>query len=344
MSQGTQTAVQRHGLASAVTAPPCMGGWTCRHSFFPFFEGISEAAYSKAELNAYAHKKVMYNGKEISFYEATQYQRAIERKIRYWKRQADALKSAGQDNTFELSKVKGYQAQMRDFIKQTGLNRQSAREGVIKIGNLETIKTTGNKTIDEIQKWYKGDLSNVKINTGENARGAAGFVGYDEKIYLSENIGNDFEAKTQEIARLEKSVSRIDRRLQEDELPKELKDFLISQKQDYENRIKNYIPYTVAKNKEDILVHELGHIVQGQLEIEEIKGIKDLLPPSKNPLSYDKTLFVKFSEMRISYPVSEYGITDFDEYFAESFVLYNRKEYEKIHPDLLELFKRITKQ
>ncbi len=110
-----------------------LGGWNCRHSFFPFFEGISEAAYSKAELKSFANKKVMYNGKEISFYEATQYQRGIERKIREWKRQEAALKAVGQDSTLESGKVKQWQGTMRDFIKQTGLDRQSVREQIITV-------------------------------------------------------------------------------------------------------------------------------------------------------------------------------------------------------------------
>ena len=73
-----------------------------------------------------------YNGKEISFYEATQYQRGIERKIREWKRQEAALKAAKQQALFETMKIKEWQATMRDFIKQTGLDRQSVREQIIK--------------------------------------------------------------------------------------------------------------------------------------------------------------------------------------------------------------------
>lgn len=61
---------------------PGLMGWNCRHSFYPFFEGISENAYSKAELESYASKTVKYNGEEISLYDATQKQRSIERKIR----------------------------------------------------------------------------------------------------------------------------------------------------------------------------------------------------------------------------------------------------------------------
>ena len=107
-----------------------LGGWNCRHSFYPYFEGISENAYSRKELSEYKSKKVTYNGKEVDFYTATQYQRGIERKIREWKRQEAALKAAGQDASFETGKVKEWQATMRDFIQQTELDRQSVREQI----------------------------------------------------------------------------------------------------------------------------------------------------------------------------------------------------------------------
>lgn len=66
----------------------------------------------------------------MTFYEATQKQRAIERKIRYWKRQASGLEAAGLNNSFERLKIGEWQTRMRKFTKETGLNRQSAREQV----------------------------------------------------------------------------------------------------------------------------------------------------------------------------------------------------------------------
>ncbi|PIP47776.1 MAG: hypothetical protein COX14_05195 [Chloroflexi bacterium CG23_combo_of_CG06-09_8_20_14_all_45_10] len=104
-------------------------GINCRHSFYPFFEGLSENAYKAATLQEYADKIVSYNGKTLSVYEATQKQRSIEREIRKTKREAEALGAAGLDNTEELAKVRQLQAKMRDFINQTGLNRQGVREG-----------------------------------------------------------------------------------------------------------------------------------------------------------------------------------------------------------------------
>ena len=108
-----------------------LGGWNCRHSFYPFFEGVSENAYSKAEVKELNKKKVTYQDKQMDMYQATQYQREIERRIRFWKRQEAALKAAGLDASKETAKVKEWQATMRDFIAQTGLDRQSVREQII---------------------------------------------------------------------------------------------------------------------------------------------------------------------------------------------------------------------
>lgn len=107
-----------------------LGGWNCRHSFYPFFEDISETAYSRAELKSLANKKVIYQGQTITQYDATQVQREIERKIRFWKRQQAALFAADLEYQKELTKVKYWQLTLRDFIKQTGLDRQYVREQI----------------------------------------------------------------------------------------------------------------------------------------------------------------------------------------------------------------------
>jgi len=104
-------------------------GINCRHSFYPFFEGISEKAYTEATLDEYADTRVKYNGKEYSVYDANQIQRRIERDIRKTKREAGALAAGGLDNVDESKKIANLQMQMRDFIRQTHLDRQPPREG-----------------------------------------------------------------------------------------------------------------------------------------------------------------------------------------------------------------------
>ena len=101
---------------------PGLQGWNCRHSFYPFFAGISERIYNEQALENIAAQTIKYNGQQISIYDATQVQRGIERNIRYWKRQAAALEAGKLGNTAELAKVSQYQAKMRDFITQ--MNKQ----------------------------------------------------------------------------------------------------------------------------------------------------------------------------------------------------------------------------
>jgi len=107
---------------------PGLCGWNCRHSFFPFFEGLSDPAYTAEKLREYNDKTVTYDGKEMSLYDASQRQREIERHIRRWKREADAMDAAGLDPSYARGKVREWQATQRDFIKQTGLSRDYFRE------------------------------------------------------------------------------------------------------------------------------------------------------------------------------------------------------------------------
>lgn len=108
-----------------------LGGWNCRHSFYPFFEGLSENAYDKKTLAEYKKETVKYNGEDIPMYDATQYQRGIERKIRFWKRQEAALSAAKLPHPAETAKIKQLQSMMREFIRQTELDRQPIRETII---------------------------------------------------------------------------------------------------------------------------------------------------------------------------------------------------------------------
>lgn len=105
-----------------------LGGWNCRHGWYPFFEGLSKRAYTDAGLDAYKNKTVSFGGKKMPLYDALQHQRYIERQIRHWKREGAGLDAAGQDDTRAKHKVSEWQKRQRDFLKQTGLKRDYFRE------------------------------------------------------------------------------------------------------------------------------------------------------------------------------------------------------------------------
>ena len=67
-------------------------GYNCRHDWFPFFEGISERAYSDKELEQRKNETVTYEGKEMSRYDAEQKQRAMERQAGCREQSKPALK------------------------------------------------------------------------------------------------------------------------------------------------------------------------------------------------------------------------------------------------------------
>mgnify|MGYP000889261171 CR=1 FL=1 len=113
-----------------------LGGWNCRHSFFPTFEGM-EPTYTKEELKDMNAKKYEYNGKKLTEYEATQIQRYIERNIRRWKREFKAMEAAGQPTDEAAAKIRSWQERQKDFIRQTGLKRQYDRENIAEYGRKE---------------------------------------------------------------------------------------------------------------------------------------------------------------------------------------------------------------
>lgn len=94
----------------------------CGHVIYPYFEGLSTKTYEP-----YQSKK----NKEA--YAQSQEQRAAERKIRYYKREAQkwgATEGGEQKAAYFNTRVKESQAEMREFIKETGRTRQRDREAI----------------------------------------------------------------------------------------------------------------------------------------------------------------------------------------------------------------------
>ena len=104
-------------------------GYNCRHSFFPFFPGISEKAYTKEELENIDPPPVMYDGKEYTYYEATQKQRQIENSIRKSKRRLVGYDAAGDKDSFTLESIKLRRKSERydEFSKAMNLPKQNNR-------------------------------------------------------------------------------------------------------------------------------------------------------------------------------------------------------------------------
>ena len=104
-------------------------GVNCRHSYYPYFEGL-EAHYTADDLDELAGQTVEYNGEKLKRYDAEEKLRGYERNIRKYKRRAACEDAAGVDNTAARQKIGEWQAKARDFVKQTGLERDTQRERI----------------------------------------------------------------------------------------------------------------------------------------------------------------------------------------------------------------------
>lgn len=147
---------------------PGLCGWNCRHSFFPYFEGLSESAYPRSKLREYEEKTVRYNGKTLTYYDATQQQRYIERQIRRWKREYLMLDATGMDTTQASVKLAQWRAAERDFCRQTGLDRDGFRSQAEGFGRSQASRATR-----EAKKQLEKEKQDAIIK--EEIRKAGGF-------------------------------------------------------------------------------------------------------------------------------------------------------------------------
>lgn len=144
--------------------------YNCRHSYFGIILGVSEPQYTEKDLKDFKNAKVNLNGEEIPYYEATQKQRAIENKIRKTKRTSKILEKAGLDNTIEKTKLRQLDKELKDFLNETGLEKDYSR---IKVAVEKPKVTEQDYFIDHNGNKYKIDGKNVKIKADEKEREVA---------------------------------------------------------------------------------------------------------------------------------------------------------------------------
>lgn len=116
---------------------PGLCGWNCRHNFYPFYPGISVRNYTDDRLAELDARNVPYGGGLYTRYEITQMQRALERKVRKYKRRYLAETAAGVDAIQSAAKLKAARQQLSAFLVETGERVDGARAEVPGFGQRE---------------------------------------------------------------------------------------------------------------------------------------------------------------------------------------------------------------
>ena len=144
---------------------PGLCGWNCRHNFYPFYPGISVRNYTDERLAELDARNIPYGGGLYTKYEITQMQRALERRVRKYKRRYLAETAAGVDASQSAAKLKAARQQLSAFLEETGERLDGTRTEVPGFGQREARQADAaasalqsaqnNATLKEINQDYK---------------------------------------------------------------------------------------------------------------------------------------------------------------------------------------------
>lgn len=131
--------------ATGYGTPTGLGGYNCRHQFYPYFEEFGQTYRPiPEEVNDAA-------------YQAEQTQRAMERKVREWGRKEKILKAGGQDTTEAHAKKREWTQKLeehvrasrgflkRDYSAEKAWSGQKQRHDTQTYGTLKSKKETATK-------------------------------------------------------------------------------------------------------------------------------------------------------------------------------------------------------
>ena len=138
-------------------------GYNCRHSFYVFFEGISEPNQWDPEP-----APVTVNGRDYDYYHATQRQRQMERQIRATKREIEAQRALGGDAKELQSKLRKQTADYKRFSSDVDIRPKTERLRV-QTGSSDLSKT---KTMKWISDQYSGYTATIPKSWNKTVKDA----------------------------------------------------------------------------------------------------------------------------------------------------------------------------
>ena len=106
-----------------------LGGWNCRHKWYPFIPDVMERSYTDEELKNIDPPPFEFEGVEYNAYDATQHQRQMETAIRALERKMTGFKAAGDNEAYKLASIRcrALKSEYAAFSKAAGLPEQRNR-------------------------------------------------------------------------------------------------------------------------------------------------------------------------------------------------------------------------
>lgn len=315
-----------------------LGGVNCRHSFYPFFEGLSTKSFEH------------YNEAENEeFYNLQQQQRYNERKIREWKRKQKIKDSAGLDSTKEKAKVREWTSRNKALINSNDkLKRNYGREK----GYLKTAKERKGQWIakDEFYPYYLKEKENhifggkALIKNEKIQKDSIVFVNNENVEFVYPKVYD----KIKQIISPRTAIvefEKLPKKLQESVKTIEFLD-IFNPRDDYWGKkynIENFVSFATGGN-DKITFWQNGDLIN-----ENINAIVFRTYCHEAAHIIDSKGIISSSDIWISAinkdngVVTEYARASFREDFAESVAEYvtNKEKFKKEFPNRFEVIEEI---
>ena len=150
-------------------------GANCRHSYHPFFPGISERAYSRKQLREIDPPSFTYNGKVYTTYEATQKQREMETAIRKTKRELIGYDSAGLKDDYIATalKLKRQRDAYKEFSYLADMAQQKELTQIYGFGHSQASKAVwaNRKEIEKYSKIHYNKNGTIVVTDDWKSKG-----------------------------------------------------------------------------------------------------------------------------------------------------------------------------
>jgi SPP1 gp7 family putative phage head morphogenesis protein len=222
--------------------------------------------------------------------------------------------------------------------------------------NLPELTTEQNQILNRAQErfrsMYSGSASNLPFKAETDFNAVARLRG--NRISINPEFFNQEALNDRTNDNIRRSQRRVTR-LQQELVDKEgvLSGEQVTDINDTIQRLNTRIqeletrpPWAAPENLQEIILHEYGHAIRQDLQSGEFENIPDFLPPSelnKLGINFEDSLnFILEEFAQVSGDqISEYAMTDGDEYFAEAFVRYTQGRSNEIFGLLADVFDEV---
>lgn len=183
--------------------PAGLHGYNCRHTFYPFWPGLSEPNTWPPEPGPKE-----WNGRTYDYYAATQEQRRREREIRALKREQNAAKAAGLDSKAKqlggLIKTKTGEyidfsdameiSPKRNRLRVHGALTGNKNSGILNLLDVSIMRSVGAKATNyDIVDHNTGRI--FRYAEGTYVRNVQVFAGYGTKTNLHDGVAEGLTAE-----------------------------------------------------------------------------------------------------------------------------------------------------